>query len=299
MMNEKLKVTEPLVSIIMTCYNSDNTLQDALSSIINQSYKNWELIFVDDGSTDQSLKIVNHIIDKRIKIFSLDKNYGRGTSYQKGINEAKGEFIMFLDSDDWWYSQKIEKQINYLIINDDTNFVGSGLITAENYEPLGVRCNKIISKKISKGIADPPLAFATICIRSNIMSKYKFDQRLVIAQDADLLRTLCMHEVFSNLDNILYVYNESASFNWDKMKNSLKNTKIGLKRHKKKFLLNYYIGILKINFKIIFYYILFSLKFENLLLNFRNNTISAENLEFFEKEKKLMLKTKSTVFKNL
>ena len=84
------------------------------------------------------------------------------------------------------------------------------------------------------------------------MSKYKFDQRLVIAQDADLLRTLCIHEVFSNLDNILYVYNESASFNWVKMKN-LKNTKIGLKRHKKKFLLNYYIGILKINFKIIFF----------------------------------------------
>ena len=69
MMNEKLKVTEPLVSIIMTCYNSDNTLQDALSSIINQSYKNWELIFVDDGSTDQSLKIVNHIIDKDKNIF--------------------------------------------------------------------------------------------------------------------------------------------------------------------------------------------------------------------------------------
>ena len=74
-MNEKFKVTEPLVSIIMTCYNNDNTLEDAISSIINQSYKNWELIFVDDGSTDQSLKIINHIVDKRIKIFSLNKNY--------------------------------------------------------------------------------------------------------------------------------------------------------------------------------------------------------------------------------
>ena len=298
-MNEKFKVTEPLVSIIMTCYNNDNTLEDAISSIINQSYKNWELIFVDDGSTDQSLKIINHIVDKRIKIFSLNKNYGRGTSYQKGINEAKGEFIMFLDSDDWWYSQKIEKQINYLIINDDTNFVGSGLITTENYKPLGVRCNRIISKKNCKGITDPPLAFATICIRSKVMSKYKFDEKLVIAQDADLLRTLCMKEVFSNLDNILYVYNESASFNWVKIKNSLKNTKIGIKKHKNFFLLDYYVGIFKINIKILIYYIFFLFKFENLLLKLRSNSISAEILDLFEEEKKLMLKTKLKIFKKL
>ena len=74
---------EPLVSIVMTCFNNQTTLQDSISSVINQSYQNWEIIFVDDGSTDQSTKIARQVSDKRIKIFSLDKNYGRGFSYQK------------------------------------------------------------------------------------------------------------------------------------------------------------------------------------------------------------------------
>ena len=113
-MDNNFRFSEPLVSIIMTCYNNCDSLKDAISSIINQSYQNWELIFIDDGSTDQSLKVANQVLDKRIKIFSLDKNYGRGVSYQEGLNKATGKYIMFLDSDDWWYSNKIAKQIQYL-----------------------------------------------------------------------------------------------------------------------------------------------------------------------------------------
>jgi glycosyltransferase involved in cell wall biosynthesis len=299
-MKDHLKQAKPLVSIIMTCFNNHNTLQDAISSIINQSYQSWELIFVDDGSTDKSLKIINEILDDRIKIFSLKKNYGRGFSYQKGLNEASGKFIMFLDSDDWWYSNKIIMQLDYLKKNKNTMFVGSGLITSENYIPIGVRSNKKFSNIINKKvIANPPIAFATICLRREMISKYSFDRNLEVAQDNDFLRTLCMNEYFSNLNDILYVYNESSSFNWSKMKNAWKNTKIGLKKYKKSFFLDYYISIIKVNLKIFIYFIFFSMKIEKLLLHLRVSAASEEDLNLYYKEKNMMLKVKSKLFKNL
>ncbi len=292
------KENEPLVSIVMTCFNNQTTLKDAISSVINQSYQNWEIIFVDDGSTDQSIKIVRQVSDKRIKIFSLDKNYGRGVSYQKGLNEANGLFVMFLDSDDWWYSNKIAKQLDYLEKNKKVMFVGSGLITSENYNPIGVRCNKILSKITLKNINDPPIAFATICVRKELISKYSFDKNLKVAQDIDFLRTLCLNETFSNLDNILYVYNENISFNWIKIKNAWKNTKIGLRKYKKIFFINYYINVFKINLKLFLYFILFLMKMEKLLLYYRVNTPSVESLKLYNKEKNMMLNMKSRIFKN-
>jgi len=298
-MDNNSKNSQPMVSIIMTCFNNCETLKDAISSVINQSYQNWELIFVDDGSTDQSLKVVNQIIDSRVKIFTLDKNYGRGISYQMGLNKANGKYIMFLDSDDWWYSNKIIKQIQYLKNNHKVMFVGSGLITSKNHKPIGVRCNKKFSNITNKKITDPFIAFATICIRDTIISKYSFDKNLKVAQDSDFLRTLCMNEQYSNLEDILYVYNESGSFNWIKMKNALKNTKIGLKKYKQKFFLDYFLNIMEINFKIFIYFILFSLRIEKLLLHYRVNTPSLENIKLFYKEKDLMLKVRSKIFKNI
>ena len=296
-MNGNLKKYKPLVSIIMTCFNNANTLRDSISSVINQSYSNWELIFIDDGSTDHSLKIASQISDNRIKIFPLKKNYGRGVSYQNGLNQANGDFIMFLDSDDWWYSNKIIKQLNYLKKNKNVMFVGSGLITTENYNPIGVRCNKVYSNTFNKDFINPPLGFATICLKREIISKYSFDKKLKVAQDIDFLRTLCMNEIFSNISDILYVYNESNSFNWLKIKNALKNTKIGIKKYKNFFLLDCYINLIKINLKIFIYFILFSLKLEKLLLYFRVKAPSKKDLKLYEREKNMMLETRSKFFK--
>lgn len=296
-MKKKLKKSKPLVSIIVTCYNNSETLCDAISSIFSQCYQNWEIIFVDDGSSDKSLEIVNKIFDYRIKIFSLGKNFGRGVSYQKGLYEANGEFIMFLDSDDWWYSRKISKQIEYLENNKSIMVVGSGLITANNYNPLGVRCNKEISNKINKNnISDPPLAFATICMRKEIISKYVFDKKLKVAQDIDFLRIVCMNEPYSNIKDILYVYNESRSFNYQKIRIAWKNTKIGLKKHKNNFLIKYYISLVKINFKIFIYSILFFCKLEKLILKLRISKICKKDLRTFYKEKNLMLNMKLNLF---
>ena len=107
-------MSEPhsLVSIIMTCYNGKSSLPMALASIICQTYENWELIFVDDGSSDGSSDLVQAFCDPRFKVFRLKENCGRGVAYQRALDEAKGNFIAILDDDDWWYSTKLQKQID-------------------------------------------------------------------------------------------------------------------------------------------------------------------------------------------
>lgn len=108
-----------LVSIITACYNSEKHISDMINSVLAQTYQNWELLLVDDCSTDKTLDIINTITssESRIKVFQLTKNSGAAVARNKAIQEANGRFIAFLDSDDRWLSLKLEKQIAFMISN--------------------------------------------------------------------------------------------------------------------------------------------------------------------------------------
>lgn len=110
-----------LVSIIMPNYNCARYLNQAIDSVIAQTYTNWELIFVDDCSNDNSLDIVTQYDDERIRILQNNQNSGAAISRNYAIREAKGKWIAFLDSDDIWYSAKLEKQIAFME-NNNYNF---------------------------------------------------------------------------------------------------------------------------------------------------------------------------------
>jgi len=109
-----------LVSIITPVYNSEKYLVDNISSVLAQTYKNWELILVDDCSSDTSEIICESFEknDSRIKYYRLAKNSGAGIARNKAIEMANGKFIAFLDSDDTWYPKKLEKQLNFMKEND-------------------------------------------------------------------------------------------------------------------------------------------------------------------------------------
>ncbi len=107
-----------LVSIIMPSYNTAEYIKESIQSVINQSYTNWELIIVDDCSTDNTDDIVNSIDDERIIYLKNEKNSGAAVSRNKALRMAKGKWIAFLDSDDLWYSQKLEKQIKFMEENN-------------------------------------------------------------------------------------------------------------------------------------------------------------------------------------
>ena len=104
-----------LVSIIMPSYNTGRFISDTINSVLSQTYTNWELIIVDDCSTDNTDEIVNPFLtDTRIKYLKNEKNSGAAVSRNRALREATGKWIAFLDSDDLWLPEKLEKQIEFM-----------------------------------------------------------------------------------------------------------------------------------------------------------------------------------------
>ena len=113
-----------LVSVIIPTYNGSNTILRAINSVLNQTYSNLELIIVDDCSKDNTFEVVKNVKDKRVKVLRHKKNRGGSAARNTGIKEAKGEYIAFLDDDDEWLSEKVEKQVEYLKNKESSLYKG-------------------------------------------------------------------------------------------------------------------------------------------------------------------------------
>lgn len=110
-------VDNPLVSIITPVYNSAMYLADTISSVINQTYPNWEHILVNDGSTDNSVHVIKEIAanESRVRLLHLPCNMGSGPARNLAIKEARGKYIAFLDSDDTWVPERLEKHVKFMM----------------------------------------------------------------------------------------------------------------------------------------------------------------------------------------
>jgi len=111
---------KPLVSIITPCYNGEKYVAQTIESVLNQTYENFEMIIVDDISTDKSVEIIKEYINKdsRIKLIELTEKQGASGARNTALREAKGKYIAFLDSDDLWEKDKLEKQIKFMQENN-------------------------------------------------------------------------------------------------------------------------------------------------------------------------------------
>lgn len=107
------------VSVVMTVYNAEKFLKQTIESVLNQTMKNFELIIVDDCSTDSSADIVKQYMqDKRIKYFKNKENLKVSKTRNFGVNQASGKYVAFIDSDDIWFETKLEKQLSFMEEND-------------------------------------------------------------------------------------------------------------------------------------------------------------------------------------
>lgn len=139
---------QPLVSVIINCHNSEKYLLDAMQSIYDQTYENWEIIFWDNASTDRSAKIALSF-DSKVRYFFSDKKANLGTARNAALGMANGEFVGFLDCDDLWSPLKLEQQLDYFRINPDLGFVYS---KAYIIDAVGQQKNIIPrSKDLSQG----------------------------------------------------------------------------------------------------------------------------------------------------
>jgi len=124
---KNIRQKEPLISVIMPVYNGSLFIGQAIESILRQTYKNFELIIVNDGSKDNSLEIINHFVRKypqKIKVISYKKNKGESAAANIGFATSKGEFISRMDADDIAYPQKLAQQVAFMLKNPRTIVLG-------------------------------------------------------------------------------------------------------------------------------------------------------------------------------
>ena len=142
-MNSNFSDAEYLVSIIMPSYNSALTIGESIESVQSQTYEKWELLITDDCSNDETVEIVRQYAEKdpRIKLFQNKENSGAAVSRNLSLSHSTGEFVAFLDSDDLWLPNKLEKQIDFMLNEKkvDFTFTAYSLIDA-----FGRHSNKVV-----------------------------------------------------------------------------------------------------------------------------------------------------------
>src|SRR5690606_27530759 len=121
-----MRTPSPLVSVIIPCFNHEKYIKECLLSVINQSYKNVQLIVIDDGSTDRSVEIIKELKQQNDFIFEEQLNSGISKTLNKAITKyAEGEYIAILASDDYWHSDKLSKQVSFIEQNPEYAMVCS------------------------------------------------------------------------------------------------------------------------------------------------------------------------------
>ncbi|SOC03917.1 glycosyltransferase family 2 protein [Pseudobutyrivibrio ruminis] len=128
-----------LVSVIMPSWNTAGYIMESVESVLNQTYQNWELIIVDDASTDGTVDLLNQVDDPRVKVFVNEQNSGAAVTRNRAMREAKGDWIAFLDSDDLWSPTKLEKQLEFMVEHDYVFSYHDFEKIDEASKPIGIR----------------------------------------------------------------------------------------------------------------------------------------------------------------
>ena len=146
------KQNQPLVSIIMNCFNGEKYLKNAIDSVILQTYKSWELIFWDNQSKDQSARIFKNYKDKRLKYYSSESHVEiLNKARNSALKKANGDFIAFLDTDDWWVKEKLEKLIPLFNDSEVGLVYGNVWIFFEKKPKSGSDSTRLFFRKTEKG----------------------------------------------------------------------------------------------------------------------------------------------------
>lgn len=199
-------MNKDLVSIITPTYNCAKFIGATIESVLNQTYQNFEMIIVDDASKDNTEEVVKSFKDKRIKYIRLSKNSGPAVARNRAMEEAKGKYMAFLDSDDLWKREKLEKQINFIKKNKYK-------IICSDYEQIdeeGNKLNKIIpcKKKVNYNgiLLSCPVGNSTVFYDVSKLGKFKVPNIRKRNDDALWLQILKKEEYMYGQKEVLMEY---------------------------------------------------------------------------------------------
>ncbi len=182
----------PFFSIIIPVFNKEDYIKDTLTGVINQSYKNYEVIIVDDGSTDNSLQICKQIITQDFHILT-QQNEGVSVARNKGILKAKGRYICLLDADDFWlpnHLEKLHKAISTFselkVFTSNYFFNSSGKVSQPIFSQKTEGEYIVIDDFFKHSLANSIIMTPCVCIEANTLKNRLFDTNIKSGQDTDL-----------------------------------------------------------------------------------------------------------------
>jgi glycosyltransferase involved in cell wall biosynthesis len=179
---------KPQISVIMPVYNGEKYLKEAIESILNQTFKDFELILINDGSTDSSEKIIKSFTDERIVYIDNGKNLGLAASFNAGIDAARGQYIARMDADDISLPTRFEKQFSYLERKPHIGIVGSGIVIIdENGRKMAVhkRPKSHLEIKFSS-LFSSPMYHPTVMGRAEIFRSHHYNDTFSNSEDYEL-----------------------------------------------------------------------------------------------------------------
>ncbi|MBB3351025.1 glycosyltransferase involved in cell wall biosynthesis [Rhizobium sp. BK049] len=183
----------PLISVVIPTFNRGHLVLDSLSTVLNQTYRNIEVLVVDDHSTDNTIEVLKAVSDERVRVLPLPQNGGGSVARNRGIEAAKGEYIAFLDSDDGWVAEKLEVQLKHLMsVNDPSVLAYTNLILDD-----GVRPRPLINKPFGRSQnvleylfmnwSEAYIQTSSWLMATDIARAVRFDETLRLHQDWDFL----------------------------------------------------------------------------------------------------------------
>lgn len=221
---------KPCLSIVMSVYNCEKTVEKAVLSIIDQSFKDWELVVIDDGSEDSSLQILERLasLDERVFIISNEKNIGLPKSLNKGISKSQGFYLARMDADDVSLRTRLQKQIEFLVNNPDIDVVGTGAYLEDEH---GAIIKEVCLPEKHDDLKKQPLLktiffHPSVMIRKSFFDRYGLYQpKLLRSQDKELWhRGMSQGAKYYNIQEPLIIYSTGGYIkSWKNIAYSLRS----------------------------------------------------------------------------
>lgn len=204
---------KPKVSVIIPAYNAELFIEDAIKSILQQTLKDFELIVIDDASTDGTWAIIKNLAetDARIRIHQNTVNLGITRNRNKGLDLAKGQYIAWQDADDISLPTRLEKQCAYLDSNEDVGIVGGYLELFRDQQVIGVRKYPTNDSELRRCMFRyAPVAQPAAMLRFEALTQVgRFNEKYVTAEDLDMTFRIGEKYKLGNIDEVLIRYRES------------------------------------------------------------------------------------------
>lgn len=212
-------MTSPLVSVIMPAYNAEIYIREAINSVLNQTHSNWELIIINDGSTDKSEEIIKSYSDQRIKLFN-QTNKGVSAARNVGLAEMQGEYFSFLDADDLLTPNSISSRMNMFLTNSNIEFIDGHVLIFDSNTKNNLEVYKPSFKgtPYKKLLSISPSCFfgPSWMIKYNPSKRYIFKDGLTHVEDLLFYISISNTGIYDFVEETVYEYrrgNNSAMLN--------------------------------------------------------------------------------------